>query len=210
MACANEIKEELVDTGVGAEFGVEGGGEQVALADENREAVAGGEGFDLWAGMRDARGADEDHLQRAAWEFGGGGEDSGVDLAAVGVALNGDVECGEGSLRGVLHVFCEEDCARAGTEGWRRFDEGLEGVEKAIALEEFEERGGLAARDDEAVEAGQLGRGADQLRRYAKGSERVGVGFECALQSEHTDGERTTGLEGSFHVCSFACYCKYR
>ena len=35
---------------------MKGGGEQVALADENREVVAGGEGFDVGAGMRDARG----------------------------------------------------------------------------------------------------------------------------------------------------------
>ena len=54
---ADEVEEELVDSRVGAELGVEGGGEEMAFADEDREAVAGGEGFDcgpVWV-MRGAR-----------------------------------------------------------------------------------------------------------------------------------------------------------
>src|SRR5580704_6534026 len=117
MALADEVEEELVDAGVGAEFGVEGGGEEMAFADEDGEAFAGGEGFDAGAGMGDARGANEDHLEWAAFERGWGGEDGGVDLAAVGVALDGDVECGKGFLRGVLYVFREKDGAGAGAEG---------------------------------------------------------------------------------------------
>src|SRR5271154_4907132 len=144
MAGANEIEEELVDAGVGAEFGVEGGSEEVAFADEDREAVAGGEGFDVGAGVRDAWGADEDHLEWAAFKFRRLGEDGGVDLASVGVALDGDVDGGEGGLRGVLDVLREEDRAGAGAEGWSGFYEGLQSVEEAVALEEFEEGGGFA------------------------------------------------------------------
>lgn len=59
---SDEFQEELVDAGVGAEFGVEGGGEEMTFADEDREVVAGGEGFDLRAGVGDAGSADEDHL----------------------------------------------------------------------------------------------------------------------------------------------------
>ena len=152
-----------MDAGVGAEFGVEGGGEEMAFADEDGEAVAGGEGFDVGAGAGDAGGADEDHLEWAAGELGRGGEDGGVDLAAVGVALDGDVEGGEGRLRGILDVLGEQDGAGAGAEGRRGLDEGLEGVEEAVALEEFEEGGGFAAGDDEAVEIGEFGWGADEL-----------------------------------------------
>ena len=65
---ADEGEEELVNAGVGGELGVECGGEDVAGADEGGEAVAGGEGFDRGAGAGDARGADEDHLQRRAGE----------------------------------------------------------------------------------------------------------------------------------------------
>ena len=58
-----------MDSGVVAELGMEGGSEDVALTDEDREAVAGGEGFDCGAGAGDAGGADEDHLEGAAFEL---------------------------------------------------------------------------------------------------------------------------------------------
>ena len=126
----------------------------MAFADQDREAVAGGEGFYLWAGAGDAGGSDEDHFEWAAGEFGRGGEDGGVDLAAVGVAFDGNVERAERLLRGVLYVFCEKDRSGAGAEGRDVADEGGEGVEEVVALEEFEHGGGFAAGDDEAVDAG--------------------------------------------------------
>lgn len=141
-----------MDSGVVAEFGMEGSSEDVALTDENREAVAGSEGFDGGAGAGDARCANEDHLEGTAFELCGGGEDGGVDLASVGVALDGDVEDCEGFLRGAFYVFCQEDRTGTGAEGGCGFDKGLQGVEEASALEEFEEGGGLAAGDDETVE----------------------------------------------------------
>src|SRR5260370_526502 len=145
---------------------MEGCGEKIALANEDGEAVAGGEGFDRRAGADDARGADEDHLEWAAFEFGGGGEDGGVDLAAVGVPLDGDVECSEGFLGGAFAVSGEEDRAGGGAEGGGGVDEGLEGVEEVVALEELEHGGGLAAGHDEAVDfwwAGEVIGGADEL-----------------------------------------------
>src|ERR1035441_7905022 len=89
----------------------------MAGADQGGEAVAGGEGFDAGAGGADARRADEDHLQRAAGQGGGSGEDGGVDLTAVGVAFDRDVEGGEGALRRVFNVGGEQDGAGAGAEG---------------------------------------------------------------------------------------------
>src|SRR5277367_2509693 len=148
---------------------MEGGGEEVAFADEDRESVAGGEGFDIGAGAGDARGADEDHLERAAFEFCRRGEDGGVDLAAVGVALDGDIEGGEGGLRGVFYVFGEEDRAGAGAEGWCGFNEGFERIEEAVTLEALQKGGGFAAGDDEAVEIYEFGWGADELRCDAEG-----------------------------------------
>ena len=127
-------------------------------------AVAGGEGFDVGAGAGDAGGADEDHLERAAGEGGFGGEDGGVVLAAVGVALDGDVEDAEGGLRRVGDFFGEEDAAGAGAEGGFGVDEGVEGVEEAGALEVLEEGGGLAAGDDEAVEVVELARACGRAR----------------------------------------------
>ena len=184
-----------MDAGVAAEFGMEGGGEEMALADEDREAVAGGEGFYVGAGAGDAGGADEDHLQWSAFEFGRGGEDGGVDLAAVGVALYCDVHGREGGLRGLLDVFGEEDGAGAGAEGGGVLDEGGEDVEELVALKEFEHGGGLAAGDDEAVdgwlavEGGEFAGGADELGRDTEGLQGFGVGLVGALQGEDADGQ---------------------
>ena len=150
----DQVEEELVDAEVVAQLGVEGGGEEMALTDQDGEVVAGSEGFDLGAGAGDAGGADEDHLEGGAGEFGGGGEDGGVDLAAVGVAFDSDVEGGEGDLRGILYVVREQDRSGAGAEGVEGLDQGAEGFEEAVALQEFEHGGGLAAGDDEAVDAG--------------------------------------------------------
>ena len=113
-------------------------------------------------------------------------------------------------MRGIFYVLSEEDCAGAGAEGWRAFDEGLESVEEAIALEKFEEGGGLASGDDEAVDICEFGRSADKLCGYAEGSERFSVGLECSLQGEHTYSKRSAGLRGGFHVCGFARCLKYR
>ena len=65
----------------------------------------------------------------------------------------------------------------------------LEGVEEAAALEEFEEGGGFAAGDDEAVEAIEFGRSADEFSVDAKGGECFGVGFECALEGKDAYGQ---------------------
>src|SRR5258708_24168396 len=189
---ANEVQEELVDPEVVAGLGMEGGCEEIALADEDRIGVAGGEGFDLGAGAGDAGGADEDHLERAALEFGGGGEDGGVDLATVGVALDGDVEGGEGSLGGAFDVFGEEDRSGAGAEGRGGADEGLEGVEEVVALEELEHGGGFAAGHDEAVDfwwAGEVFRGADEFGGGSEGLQGLDVRGVCALEGEDAYGE---------------------
>lgn len=167
---------------------MESRGEEVAFADQDREAVACGEGFDLWAGAGDAGGTDEDHLEWAAFDLGWDGEDGGVDLAAVGVALDGDVERVEGGLRGMLNVLGEEDGTGAGAEGGSVLDEAGEGVKELIALEELEHGGGLAAGDDEAVEIDQLFGGANKLGGDAKVGEGLGVGLVSALKGEDADG----------------------
>ena len=78
---------------------MKGGGEDLALADQGREAVAAGEDFNAWTGGDDARGADEDHFQRSTREGGFLGDDGGVDLAAVGVPLDGCVQKAQRALR---------------------------------------------------------------------------------------------------------------
>ena len=93
----------------------------------------------------------------------------------------------------VLNIFGEEDGSRAGAEGWRGCDEGLQGIEEASTLEKLEEGGGFAARNNKAVEVFKFSRSSDELCTSAEGCERFGVGFECALQGEYADGQRGLG-----------------
>jgi hypothetical protein len=187
------------------ELRVEGCGEKVALADEDREVVAGGQGFDLGAGAGDAGGADEDHLEWAAGEFRGGGEDGGVQLAPVGIAFDGDVEGGEGDLGGILDVIGEEDGSSAGSEGGDGTDEGREGVEEAVALEKFEHGGGFAAGDDEAVDTGvavggeELVGGSDESGGDAEGGEGLGMGLIGSLEGQ--DAQDGCGMLMCWLLC---------
>ena len=184
---SNEIEEELVDAGVVAQLGMEGGCEDVVLADEDGVVFAGGKGFDSGTGAGDARGADEDHLQRAAGEFGIRVEDGGVDLAAVGVALDGDVEGVEGFLRGLGDVFGEEDDSGAGAEGGSGMDEGLEDVEEAALLKEFEHSGGFAAGHDEPVDAFEVRGETDEFGSCAQHTECCRMGVIGSLKGENAD-----------------------
>lgn len=135
----------------------------MTFADEDGEAVAGGEGFDGGRSAGDAGGANEDHFERAAVELCRCGEDGGVDLATVGVAFYGDVECSERCLGRMFDVAGEQDAAGAGSEGGRGLNEGFEGVEEVVALKKFEHGGGFAAGHDETIDAGELSGDTDEL-----------------------------------------------
>ena len=186
-----------MDPVVAAQFRMKGRGEKISLANENRKLVAGGKRFDPGTGSSDAGGADKDHFEGATFKFGGGSKDGGVDLPAVGVALDRDVKGFEGLLYGVLDVFGEKDCAGAGAEGGRGLDEGLQSVEEVVALEKLEHGGGLASRHDEAVDAFEIGREADEFWGRAESTEGFGVGFVCALECKDAYGN------GSGHRESF-------
>jgi len=166
---------------------VEGSGEEVILLDEDREAVTRGENLNAVAGFRDARGADVNHLQWAAWQFGLGGVDGAVDLAAVSVALNGCVENTEAGLGRMRDFRGEQDAAGAGAKGGFAADEILKSGKKAATLEEFEKGGGFAAGDDEPVDAGQLFGLADEDRFRSDIAQGGGVGVVVALDGEDAD-----------------------
>ena len=95
---AYEIDEMAVHAAVGGELGMESGGEDVSLLDQDGEAVALGEDVDTGSGLHDTRGADVDELHGAAFEFCRRGFDGAVDLASIGVALDRCVEDGEALL----------------------------------------------------------------------------------------------------------------
>jgi hypothetical protein len=92
-------------------------------------------------------------------------------------------------LGGVLDLGGKEDSSGTGAEGGGLFDEGFEDVEEVIAFEELEHGGGLAAGHDEAVDAFEVCRGADEFGGCTEEAEGLGVGLVCALQREDADGE---------------------
>jgi len=79
-----------MDAGVFAEFRMESCGHYFSLADGDRIVAFGGDDFDSGADAFDLGGADEDHLDRLIAQSALA--DRTVDLAAVGVAADADVE----------------------------------------------------------------------------------------------------------------------
>jgi hypothetical protein len=149
-----------MDAAVGGELRVKGGGEQMALTNEDREAVALGEDRDIFADLLDARRADVDGFERAGVEVRAELDrrffDGTVDLAAIGVALDRGVEDAETGLRRMQDFVREENATGTGTESGGGGDEGAERFEEAVALQELEKGSGFAAGNDEAVEFWEL------------------------------------------------------
>jgi len=172
---------------------MEGGSHEFSLADEHWEIVAAGEYLDIRTGFHNAGSADEDHFKWFAGKGRGRDENAGVDLAAVGIAFDDCVECAQAALRGVADVAGKQDGTGAGAEGGFGVGEGLEGVEEVTSVEEFEDGGGFAAGENEAVELVEFIGIADFDRVGAGLSEGSGVGGEVALNGEDADA-RTGNL----------------
>src|SRR5271165_6747675 len=118
-----------------AEFGMESGGHHCSLPHGNGIVALGGDYFDSGADALDFGGADEDHLQRLIAESALA--DRAVDLAAVGVAADADVERAQSGLLRVVHFIGQQDGAGAGAEGWLYMNELLELFESRFA-QQFE------------------------------------------------------------------------
>ena len=183
---AYEIDEMAVHAAVGGELGMESGGEDVSLLDQDGEAVALGEDVDTGSGLHDTRGADVDKFHGAAFEFCWRSLNGAVDLASVGVALDGGIEDGEALLRRVGDFFSKKDASGAGAERGACADKGLKAAEEAVSLEEFEKGGGFAAGDDESVDAVELLGLADKNWFGSGFTQGRGVRLEVALDGEDT------------------------
>ena len=187
---ADLLKEICVDPAVPRKLRMEGGGEDVSLADEDGEAIALGQDFNTGTGGGDARGADEDGFQRTAgkgrFEF----EDSGVALVAIGIALDGDVQDAERELAGMTNFFGQQDGAGAGAEDGFLLDERLHGLQEAGADEELKHGGGFTAGHDQAIEVCQALGVADEGGGCASFGEGCGVAFEIALDGQDADAGR--------------------
>src|SRR4051794_37136040 len=141
----DELQEELVDTRVVRELGMEGRDHEPPVPDEHGLAVQLGQHLDALADVAHARRTDEDAVQRLAGELEIGLE--ARDLAPVGVAVDVDVDQAE--VRAV-----EDDHPGAGAED--RLRELAHRILEPVQAHQPHERRRLAAGDDEPVEPVEL------------------------------------------------------
>ena len=142
-----------MDAGISREFGVEGGGHGSSLPNGDGVFAFGGDYFYTFANVLDFGSADKDHFQRRSAEQAFA--DGAVDLAAIGIAADTDVDGSKAFLLRVFHLAGQEDRAGTGAEGWLGVDEIFQLCESFFA-EKLKEGTGFAARDDETVDGIEL------------------------------------------------------
>src|ERR1017187_5310997 len=146
---------------------MEGGDEVAALLDQDGVAAVAGQDAGGGAGTPNDGSADEHcfHLTgggaREELGFGFDLGDAAIDLAAVGVAFDGDVHEAQAFLGGAGNLIGDEDGAGAGAEDGFAAAELGHGVEQAVEAHELEHGGAFAAGDDEGIERAEIGGLAD-------------------------------------------------
>ena len=174
-------------TVIRGEFGMECGGHEFALAHKGGLFIAMGENFDVGSGLKDARGADEDHFELVAGEFGVREKDGRVDLPSVCVALDDCVEDAETGLGGIADLARQENCTGACAEDWVGLAEILEVVEQVAPFKKFQHGAGFAAGNDQPVKAFEFFTLADLYRDCTGIGEGGGVGGIVALDSQNAN-----------------------
>src|SRR5579872_541557 len=114
---AHHLQKLFMHTRVIGKLGVKSSSQHMFLAHEYGVSVAASEHFDILAEFEKAGCADEDHLQRSAWQLGVGGFDGAFELASVGVAADGNIEYAQTFLRGIFDLLREKDRSGTGAEG---------------------------------------------------------------------------------------------
>ena len=173
-----------MNTSVVGQLGMEGGSHGLALAHDNRVLPLRSEDFNLRPEALNFWGTDEYHLDRGAAETAFA--DGALQLSAVSIAADTDVEYAQTGLRRIFDFFGEKDGPRAGAEGWFEANKFFQLGESGLA-EEFQECAGFAARDDETVDFEQLTGLLDKHDFGAQLFEPFAVRVEIALQGEDPD-----------------------
>src|SRR5579862_4295481 len=93
----------------------------LALPNQYRILAFSGNDFDAGTGAFDPGRADEDHFNGLVEKLPFA--DRTIDLAAVGIAADGDVERAESGLFRILYFRCQQNRASTGPEGWFLMDE---------------------------------------------------------------------------------------
>ena len=177
----DQVEKSSMDTSVGGQLGVEGGGHGSSLLDSYGVVAFCGDYFYALSDVFDFRRSDEDHLDGriAKQTFA----DGAVDLAAISVAADADVEGAEAGLLRILDFGCQKNRTGAGSESWLRVDEVFQ-LGESIFAEKFEEGAGLSAGDDEAIDGVKLLGFFDEDDFGAEFFETAAVGVEITLQGQ--------------------------
>ena len=129
--------------GVWGELGMEGGGQDPALAHQDGDVAFARQHFHARAQPLKPGGADENHLQRLFPQPGLAEADGAFRLPPVGVAPDANVQRPQTGLRRILHLLRQKDGAGAGAEGRLGVNELTELFQEAALLQELQEGGGL-------------------------------------------------------------------
>lgn len=134
-----------MNASVWGKLGMKGRGHEVALADQGRMPLAEGESLDLWPDLHNTRRADKNHLQWSARQRGFSGFNTGIDLAAIRIALDDRVEHSQAALRRIADLTGQQDAAGAGSEDRFPRAEFAQSLEEMPLIEELEHGCGFAA-----------------------------------------------------------------
>ena len=137
--------------------------------------------------LADDGSADEHGFQVASLRHGDVC-DAAIDLAPVGVALDGDVHQTEACLRGMRDFARQQN--RAGATSVNRLlpGEALERFGEPFLIEQLQHGSAFAAGDDQAVALLQVGSGAHFDGVAAGAVDRFAMRFEVALEGQNPGG----------------------
>ena len=161
-------------------------GQDIFLPHQHGTIVFARQHFDLWSELFEAGCAYENHFQEIPAERGSLVDDVAIELSAVGVAPDGDVEDTEPALRRIEDVARQQDGACAGPKRGFHLHE-IEQLLETFFTEQVQERGGFATGDDERFDLVKLLRLLDEHNLGAEFFQAAAVGVEIALQRQHAD-----------------------
>src|SRR4029450_3518568 len=144
----DQVEKTLVHPGVVGQLWMERGDEEPTLPEQDRIAVELGENFDPFADVGDARGADEASPEGLLLVCERKVRLEARDLTPVGVAVDADVDLADEASA------AHQDHSGAGAE--HRALKVSQRLFEGVKPDQPADRGRLAARDDEAVEAHEM------------------------------------------------------
>lgn len=159
-------------------------GHDFSLPDSDRMVVLRCDDFNPGAKALDFGSTNEDHLNRLTAQLAF--TDGAVNLPAIGVPADTNVERAEASLSGILDFLSEKNCSGAGAEGRFCADERFQFFDSGLT-QKFEECTRFAAGDDEAGNFVQLFRLSYKHNFGAQLLEPAAMGIEITLQGQDTD-----------------------